>query len=45
MPGWVSSSELLILLIVLGLAVAELISTRRIIARDRRKAREEGRET
>jgi hypothetical protein len=45
MPDWASSSELLVMLVVLGFLIAELISIRRTIARDRRKAREaEGKE-
>lgn len=38
MPGWMTSSELLVMLLVLGFLVAELISIRRTIARDRKKA-------
>jgi hypothetical protein len=36
--AWAANSELLIMLIVLGLLVAELINIRRTIRRDKEKA-------
>jgi hypothetical protein len=41
MPDWASSSELLVMLVFLGFLVVELISIRRTVARDRKKAREQ----
>lgn len=38
MLNWAAESELLIMLIVLGLLVAELINIRRTIRRDKAKA-------
>ena len=38
MLSWAANSELLIMLIVLGLLVAELINIRRTIRRDKEKA-------
>lgn len=41
MMGWVASSELIVMVVVLAFLVAELVSIRRTLKRDRAKAEKE----